>query len=120
MLVRRAQNPMSGVWTLPGGRVEFGERLEHAIRREVTEETGLTISLIGLAAYREILPGQSGNLLGHFVILPFAARWQSGEVKLNAELDDFRWIKPADLGEFHTTEGLATIVATAQKMQWQT
>ncbi len=84
--------------------------------REVMEETGLSITPAGLAGYREILPAQSGNPLGHFVILPFAAWWQAGEVRLNAELADYRWIAPADLGGFRTTEGLAGIVDAAFDM----
>jgi 8-oxo-dGTP diphosphatase len=49
----------------------------------------------------------------HFVILCFAARWRSGEPVLNEELDDARWLDPADLKDLRTTEGLADIIATA-------
>ncbi len=54
-------------------------------------------------------------MTGHFVILPFAARWISGEVALNEELDDARWIVPTELAGLKTTEGLAEIVETAAK-----
>lgn len=119
LLVRRARSPAKGAWTLPGGRVEFGERLEHAVNREVMEETQLVIDLCGLAGYREILPAQSGLPGGHFVILPFAARWRSGDVVLNEELDGHRWISVAELGGFATTEGLAEIVSRCEQMLWQ-
>jgi NADH pyrophosphatase NudC (nudix superfamily) len=49
----------------------------------------------------------------HFVILCFAARWRAGEPVLNDELDDARWIDPAEIGNLRTTEGLADIVAAA-------
>ncbi len=49
----------------------------------------------------------------HFVILCFAARWLAGEPKLNEELDDARWLKPAELSALKTTDGLAEIVASA-------
>ncbi len=113
LLVRRARKPALGVWTLPGGRVEFGESLHQALNREVQEETGLTIGIMGLAGFREGLPRPDHGQGGHYVILPFAARWLAGEVRLNEELDDFRWIEPGELGGFRTTEGLAEIVASA-------
>lgn len=115
LLVQRARAPALGVWTLPGGRVEFGESLHQALNREVQEETALTIAIIGLAGLREALPNPARQP-GHFVILPFAARWVAGEVNLNEELSDARWITPSELGGFKTTEGLAEIVETAARM----
>jgi ADP-ribose pyrophosphatase YjhB (NUDIX family) len=94
LLVRRAREPAKGVYTFPGGRVEFGESLTEALIREIREETGLVIEIVGLIGYREALPPRTGGY-GHFVILPFAARWVSGEVALNDELDDARWLPPA-------------------------
>lgn len=116
LLVQRARAPALGVWTLPGGRVEFGEGLHQALTREILEETGLTIAIIGLAGFREALPNPARHQPGHFVILPFAARWTAGEVNLNEELADFRWIAPGELGGFKTTEGLAEVVATAARL----
>jgi len=93
LLVRRAREPAKGVYTFPGGRVEFGESLTEALIREIREETGLVIEIVGLAGYREALPPRTGGH-GHFVILPFAARWIANEVSLNDELDDARWLPP--------------------------
>ena len=114
LLVRRAREPAKGVYTFPGGRVEFGESLAEAVAREVREETGLTIEVLGLAGYREYLPVRT-NGLGHFIILPFAARWVSGEVALNDELDDFAWCTPSELGGRPITLGLEEIIQSALK-----
>ena len=117
LIVRRARAPAHGLFTLPGGRVEPGETLVEAVVREVMEETALTIEAVGLAGYREMMPRDAGGALAaHFVILPFAARWIGGEVRLNDELDEARWIAPGELGTFATTPGLAEIVATATTM----
>ena len=114
LVVRRARKPALGVYTLPGGGVEIGEMLTEAVSREVREETALTIEPVALAGYREaIMRDAQGRIKRHFVILCFAARWLSGEPVLNEELDDARWVEPAQLNGLRTTDGLAEIVAAA-------
>ena len=114
LVVRRARKPALGVYTLPGGGVETGETLIEAVTREVREETSLTIEPVALAGHREaIVRDAQGRVERHFVILCFAARWLAGEPVLNEELDDARWLDPADLSGLRTTDGLAEIVAAA-------
>lgn len=114
LVVRRARNPALNLYTLPGGAVEIGETLAEAVTREVREETALEIEPIGLAGHREVIVRDAqGRVERHFVIMCYAARWLSGEVALNSELDDARWIAPGELADLRTTEGLAQIVADA-------
>ncbi len=114
LVVRRAQSPANGLYTLPGGVVELGETLIEAVMREVREETGLEIEPHGLAGYRQLIARDaSGRIERHFVILPFAARWLAGEIALNDELAEGRWLDPDALSGLKTTEGLADIVTAA-------
>jgi len=114
LLVRRARNPAATLYTLPGGAVETGETLKQAVIREVLEETSLVVEPVALAGHREaIVRDRDGRVERHFVILCFAAHWLSGEPVLNEELDDARWLAPAELAGMRTTEGLAEIVAAA-------
>jgi len=114
LVVRRARAPARDLFTLPGGAVEAGETLAQAVRREIEEETALTIEPIGLAGYREVITRDTAQRVErHFVILAFAARWLAGEPRLNAELVEARWIYPAELAGLITTEGLADIIAAA-------
>jgi 8-oxo-dGTP diphosphatase len=114
LIVRRAQPPASGLYTLPGGGVELGETLANAVIREVREETGLEIEPLVLAGYRQLIArDDAGRIERHFVILPFAARLIAGELALNEELAEARWLKPSELSGLKTTEGLGDIVATA-------
>jgi ADP-ribose pyrophosphatase YjhB (NUDIX family) len=114
LIVRRARAPAFGVFTLPGGGVEAGETLHEAIVREVMEETALTIEPLGLAGYREAIARDAdAKVERHFVILPFAARFIAGEVSLNEELAEARWLVPSELTGLKTTEGLAEVVRAA-------
>jgi ADP-ribose pyrophosphatase YjhB (NUDIX family) len=114
LAVRRARKPALNLYTMPGGMVEVGETLTEAVTREVREETSLQVEPVALAGHREaIVRDAQGKIERHFVILCFAARWISGEPVLNEELDDARWLPPAELAGLRTTEGLAGIVAAA-------
>jgi 8-oxo-dGTP diphosphatase len=113
LLVRRARSPAKGFYSLPGGRVEFGESLHAALHREVDEETGLRIEIVGLAGWREVLPTTGG---GHYLIMSFAARWAAREVVLNDEHDDFRWLSPDGLGDLKLTGGLKDVVQAARRL----
>jgi ADP-ribose pyrophosphatase YjhB (NUDIX family) len=114
LLVRRARSPARGFYSLPGGRVEFGETLHAALHREVDEETALKIEITGLAGWREVVPGTGGG--GHYLIMSFAARWEAGEPVLNDEHDDFKWLDPDALGDLKTTGGLQEVIQSAQAL----
>ena len=114
LLVRRARSPAKGFYTLPGGRVEFGESLHAALHREVDEETGLKIEIIGLAGWREVLPGAGGG--GHYLIMSFAASWAAQEPVLNDEHDDFKWLAPDAIGDLKVTGGLQEVLEAARRL----
>ena len=114
LLVRRSRSPGKGFYSFPGGRVEFGESLHTALHREIDEETGLRIDIIGLAGWREVLPGTSGG--GHYLIISFAARWASREPVLNDEHDDFKWLAPDALGDLQVTGGLQEVIDAAGRL----
>jgi 8-oxo-dGTP diphosphatase len=114
LLVRRARSPGLGFYSLPGGRVEFGESLDAALHREVDEETGLKIEIISLAGWREVLPGTTGG--GHYLIMSFASRWIGNEPVLNDEHDDFKWLAPDAIGDLRVTGGLQEVIQSAQRV----
>lgn len=114
LAVRRARKPAQGLYSVPGGVVELGETLVEAVQREVREETALAIEPVALAGHREaIIRDPDGTVHRHFVVLCFAARFLGGDIQLNEELDDARWLLPAEFAAVETTDGLAEIVTSA-------
>jgi 8-oxo-dGTP diphosphatase len=107
LLVRRNHAPALGQWSLPGGRVEWGETLREAIAREVREETGVNIEVEGLAGIAErILPDDEGTIEYHYVILDFWARPKSRELTPGDDASEARWVPVGELNEYELTAGL--------------
>ena len=78
LLIRRGKPPFQGSWSIPGGRVECGGRLEDAVRREVKEETAVDARITGMIGVFEALPSDVGDQAGHFVMVDYAAEWVAG------------------------------------------
>ena len=67
LLVRRGRGPAAGEWSVPGGRVEWGETVHEAVVRETLEETGLEVVVDRFLGWVERIEGSY-----HYVILDFA------------------------------------------------
>ncbi len=76
LLIRRGTPPRLGEWSLPGGRIEYGERAQDAALRELHEETGVEAEITGLL---DVIDGMFPEFGRHYVLVDFAARWIAGE-----------------------------------------
>ncbi|MEV1128696.1 NUDIX domain-containing protein [Agromyces sp. NPDC049794] len=107
LLVQRSKPPEAGRWSLPGGRVEPGERLEDAAAREVLEETGLRVRIVSEAGMIE----RSTPDGGVFEIHSFAAQYLGGEPVAADDAGGVRWATPDELSTLELTRGLQELLA---------
>lgn len=93
LLIKRSPNDtFPGMWEFPSGRVESGERLEDAARRETQEETGLALKSLTYLGHTERT--EKGV---HILIHHFHSREFSGEITLSNEHSDCRWASKAEI-----------------------
>ncbi len=94
LLVKRAIYPFSGYWGLPGGHVDYGERLEEALKREMKEELGIKVKikkLIGVYSDPERDPRY------HTVSVVYCCQKNKGKIKLNYESSEFKFFSLKNL-----------------------
>jgi len=105
LLVKRANCPGQGLWAIPGGRVELGETLKEAARREVREETGVIISSKEpIYVFEVIERDDEGGIRFHYVIIDLLAEYLSGEANPGTDASEARWISSGELKELPVTK----------------
>lgn len=95
LLIRRGGPPRDGQWSLPGGAQELGETFAEACAREVREETGLTIEVLGIVdAVDSIVRDDAGRVRFHYLLVDLLARPTGGTLKTGGDAADARWFAP--------------------------
>jgi ADP-ribose pyrophosphatase YjhB (NUDIX family) len=114
LLVERGKEPLKGYWSLPGGLLELGEKLEAAVEREVLEETGLLVEPLGLfELFERIMPDAEGHTEYHYVLADYICRVTGGTLQAASDVSDVRWIPRRQLKEFLVTEGTLAVIERA-------
>lgn len=114
LIVERAKEPLKGYWSLPGGIVETGEKLENAIRREVSEETGLVVQAMSIfEIFERIIPDSDGRAEYHYVLIDYLCRVVGGQLRAASDVSNVAWVAEQDLGKFRLTEGTLAVVERA-------
>jgi len=89
-------NKWSGLYGTPGGKVDYGETLEIALKREIKEETNLSIKNIHFIFYQDCIEHPEFYKPRHFLLMNFIAQIDPGKVCLNYESEHYRWEKIED------------------------
>jgi nucleoside triphosphatase len=93
-------NKWKGKFVVPGGHIEFGERMHEALIREVLEETALPIYDVQLVCIKENIFVNSKEQTKHYILFDFTCRTDSYDVVLNEEAEAYFWVKLDHIFDF--------------------
>lgn len=114
LLVERGRSPLKGYWSLPGGLVEPGERLEAAVERELLEETGLRVKCVRqFEVFERIMRDARGRAEYHYVLVDYLCKVVGGELLAGDDVAVARWTPLAALASLKMTEGTLDVIERA-------
>ncbi len=118
VLIERGRQPQQGRWSLPGGLVEVGERLQQAVRREVLEETGLTVQPVGLVeVFERIVPEAGERPEYHYVLIDYLCKVTGGELRAGDDARRAAWVRRKDLPGRDLTSGTLAVIEKAFRLR---
>ena len=107
LLAKRGKEPSQGKWSIQGGRLELGETIFEAARREVLEECSVDIEVENVIDADDIIiRDDEGKVKYHFADIYIKAKYISGELKAQSDAAACRWVTPRELVELDITPRL--------------
>ncbi len=115
LMARRGKAPGNGNWSVPGGALELGETLEEACKREVLEETGLTVDIVSRCAVLDRITRDGWDRVQyHYVLIDFVCRPAGGTLRPGSDIADAKWVALGSLESLQPmTRGTAQVILDA-------
>lgn len=110
LLIRRGRAPRKGEWSLPGGRIEPGERTRDAALRELREETGVEAEITGLV---DVVDGLFPEAARRYVLIDYVARWTAGEPRAGDDAAEARFFPLGDIDRLGMWEETVRVIRLA-------
>ena len=111
LLTKRGKEPLKDIWTLPGGAVELGERLEQAIVREIKEECNIDVHPLGIIeVFEQIFKDNAGRVRFHYVIVDFLLEYRGGEARPQSDTAELAWLTLDELSRYNTPERAIKVI----------
>jgi ADP-ribose pyrophosphatase YjhB (NUDIX family) len=111
LLIKRGQPPRQGEWSIPGGLIRLGEKMEDCAIREVLEETGLSVRIVGLIDVVDLIERDEKDAVRyHYAMVDFVADWISGEATAGDDAAAVAWASLAELGSYGLWDKTAEII----------
>jgi ADP-ribose pyrophosphatase YjhB (NUDIX family) len=99
LLVQRGNEPRKGHWSIPGGLLELGESLLEGVKREIAEETGLSVQPQAIVEVVDRIYKEEGRVRYHYVIVDYWCTVLAGVAQPASDATDLRWISPPEWRE---------------------
>jgi 8-oxo-dGTP diphosphatase len=114
LLVQRGREPLKGYWSLPGGLIETGEKIEAALVREVREETGLIVRPKKLfEIFERIMLDEDGRPEYHYILHDYLCQVVGGELLAGDDAGRVAWVPRSELKELQLTAGTLEVIEKA-------
>lgn len=121
LLVERAGEPLKGWWSIPGGLLETGEKLEDAVLRETLEETGLRIEIVyRFDIFERIMRDAGGRAEYHFVLVDYVCNVTGGALVPGDDVSRVEWVPCANMRDRKVTSGTIEAVERAYANELRT
>lgn len=112
VLVKRINEPGKGLWSIPRGLLELGERIHDGVKRETLEETGLEVEIDGLIdVVDNIIRDKDNKVRFHYMLVDFFGHSIGGSLRAATDVSDARWVSIEEINRFQITNTLKRLLS---------